>query len=234
MKYKAQTFQHSHSLSSSNPGLWELARHGELRQKRRCFPREKIKKRKRLQGGQGRVWKDFITSKEIWDFFLFQLFSGYLSILGTLMLDNTALKSAGGAGRSCQRNLKHCRSWKQGLTPGGDLNVGTKIFPKGPWSAQLQLWIQQGEHGTSSWRFKHPAQEPALDFCQAGHNHPQLNLGKAQQSISREIFSKSPSKGSSRAAFSSVELMETTKGCREVEGTSFHPARQCWPWEHVT
>lgn len=190
------------------------------------------KRRKKLQGGQGRVWKDFITSKEIWDFFFFQFFCGFVSILGAFMLHNRALKCAGKAGRSCPMNLTHCRSWKQDLTPRA--SVGGKISPKGPWSAQLQLWIQEAEHGASLWRFKHPAQEPALDFCQAGHNHPQLSLGKVQQSISKRNLFKSPSKGSSRAVFSSVELMETTKGCREVEGTSFHPACQCWPREHVT
>lgn len=151
------------------------------------------------------------------------------------MLENTALKCAGKAGRSCQINPTRCRSWEQGLTPGGDLSqCWGENLSKGSTVSSAPAVNPGGEHGASLWRFKHPAQEPALDFCQAGHNHPQLSLGKVQQSISKRNHFKSPSKGSSRAAFSSVELMETTKGCREVEGTSFHPACQCWPWEHVT
>lgn len=50
----------------------------------------------------------------------------------------------------------------------------------------------------------------AFSFCKAEHNRPQLSLGNVQQNISKRNLFKSPSKGSSRVGFNSVELMETT------------------------
>lgn len=152
------------------------------------------------------------------------------------MLGIAVLKSSGKAGRSSQINLKHCRSWKQGLTPdlsqcGGEKKSFQKVHSQLSLSCESKRENMEHLCGDLNTQLR----KPALGFCQAGHNHPQLSLGKEQQSISKRNLFKSPSKGSSRAAFQQrVELMETTKGCREVEGTSFHPACQCWPREHVT